>query len=170
MLDTVDPRLAPPQAHVADLASDEIILAGRGTRLLAAIVDGLLVGGAVWAAGMIPAVGAIFKDGAAAGSMTAFTPLSMLLGFGLFLLIQAWPLLTRGQTLGKILFKLRIVRSDGSKPEAWRLLGLRYGVGFLMNLNLVSSMIYGLLDCLLIFRASRKCLHDSIADTQVIKL
>jgi uncharacterized RDD family membrane protein YckC len=170
MSDTLDPRFAPPQAHVADLATDEIVLAERGTRLLAAIVDGLIVGGAVWAVGQIPAVGAIFKDSVEAGSMTSFNPLSMLLGFGLFLIIQAWPLLTRGQTVGKILFKLRIVRSDGSKPEAWRLLGLRYGIGFLMNLNVISSMIYGLLDCLLIFRASRKCLHDSIADTQVIKL
>ena len=78
--------------------------------------------------------------------------------------------MTRGQTVGKMLFKLRIVRTDGSQPDAWRLLGLRYGVGMLTNLNPIVAMVYGLLDCLLIFRESRKCLHDSIADTQVIKL
>ena len=50
------------------------------------------------------------------------------------------------------------------------LLGLRYGVGMLMNVSAGLSMIYGLVDSLLIFRESRKCLHDSIADTRVIKL
>jgi hypothetical protein len=31
------------------------------------------------------------------------------------------------------------------------------------------SYIYPLIDVLLIFRSSRKCLHDSIADTIVVK-
>jgi hypothetical protein len=31
-------------------------------------------------------------------------------------------------------------------------------------------MIYALIDCVMIFRDSRRCLHDSIADTQVIKI
>jgi hypothetical protein len=55
-------------------------------------------------------------------------------------------------------------------PDAWRLLGLRYGVGYLMNLNLVATCIYSLVDALLVFRESRQCLHDTIADTRVIKL
>jgi hypothetical protein len=32
----------------------------------------------------------------------------------------------------------------------------------------VIGTIYGLLDVLLIFRASRRCLHDNIADTIVV--
>lgn len=170
MSDTADSRFAPPQAHVADIPASGAVLARRGTRLLAAVVDGLMVGGAVWAVSMIPAVQSIVQAQATAMSLQTVNPISMVLGFGVFLLIQAWPLLTRGQTIGKMLFGLRIVRSDGSKPDAWRLLGLRYGIGFVLNMNAIASMVYGLLDCLLIFRASRKCLHDSIADTQVIKL
>jgi uncharacterized RDD family membrane protein YckC len=121
---------------------------------------------------LIPAIKSLV-DGAAMSSaspLKAWNFSTPILGGLVFIVIQGWPLLTRGQTLGKMLFKLRIIRSDGSKPDAWRLLGLRYGVGFLLNVNTVLSMVYGLIDSLLIFRASRKCLHDTIADTQVIKL
>ena len=68
MSETVDQRFAPPQAHVADLASTEITLAGRGTRLLAAVVDGLIVGCAVWAVALIPAALPLFKANAAGTS------------------------------------------------------------------------------------------------------
>jgi uncharacterized RDD family membrane protein YckC len=169
MTDAADQRFAPPQSYVADPATGEMVLATRGTRFLSALVDGIIGAAVVWAVYMIPPLGALLAE-QEARSLWAWNPLSLLVGTAVFLLVQGWPLLTRGQTLGKMLFKLRIVRSDGSKPDAWRLLGLRYGIGLLMGLNTVIVMIYSLIDSLLIFRASRKCLHDSIADTQVIKL
>ena len=49
MTTTDDQRFAPPQAHVQDIATGEPVLAGRGARLLAAIIDGLIAGAAVWA-------------------------------------------------------------------------------------------------------------------------
>jgi len=172
MSDVADPRFAPPQAHVADLPPEEAVLAERGTRFLAAVVDGLIGAAVVWAVFQIPALQPLVQAQTEATTRSMLSPTLLSLGVGVpvFLLLQGWPLLTRAQTIGKILFKLRIVRSDGSRPEAWRLLGLRYGVGMLTNLNPVSSMIYGLVDSLLVFRESRKCLHDSIADTKVIKL
>lgn len=169
MSENLDQRFAPPQAQVADLATDEAVLAGRGGRLLAAIVDGLLIAAVVWVAGKVPALQFLTQTAPEANGLTS-NPLSLLFGFCVFLLIQSGLLLTRGQTVGKALLKMRIVRTDGSKPEAWRLLGLRYGIGFLANLNVYVSGIYGLVDCLLIFRESRQCLHDSIADTKVIQL
>lgn len=172
MSNAEDQRFAPPQAHVADVATGEVVLADRGTRFLAALVDGLLVAAVIWAIFMIPALRPTIaaEQSAAAGGMWTFNAVSFTVGVVVFLAVQGWPLLTRGQTVGKMLFKLRIVRSDGSKVDAARLLGLRYGIGILVNVNAGVSMIYGLVDSLLIFRESRKCLHDSIADTQVIKL
>ncbi|MEO6281355.1 RDD family protein [Roseateles sp.] len=172
MSDVADQRFAPPQAQVADLAPEGAVLAERGTRFLAAVVDGLIGAGVVWVAFQIPALERLVQAQTAATlkSMWSPTPLSLAVGLLAFLVIQGWPLVTRGQTLGKILFKLRIVRSDGSKPGAWRLLGLRYGVGMLAGVNPIVAGVYGLVDSLLIFRESRKCLHDTIADTQVIKL
>lgn len=171
MSNTVDPRFAPPQAQVLDVASGEQELAGRGIRLLAAIVDALIAMAVGWTVLQIPALQALMKAQTLATqqSIWTWTPLSFMVGVPVFLAVQAWPLVTRGQTLGKMLCKLRIVRPDGAKPDAWRLLGLRYGIGMLANLNAGVGMIWGLADSLLIFRASRRCLHDSIADTQVIK-
>jgi len=172
MSNAADQRFAPPQAHVEDFASGVQELAGRSTRLLAALVDGLIAAAVVWALFMAPGIGPVLmaREAAAQGSIWNWNLLTQFVGVLVFLALQGWPLLTRGQTLGKMLFKLRIVRSDGSKPDAWRLLGLRYGVGMLLNGSAGVAMIWSLIDSLLIFRASRKCLHDSIADTQVIKL
>jgi uncharacterized RDD family membrane protein YckC len=135
-------------------------------------VDALILAAINWAVLMIPALQpmVLAQTQATLASIWTWTPLSLAVGSAVFLIVQGWPLVTRGQTLGKMLFKLRIVRSDGSRPDAWRLLGLRYGVGMLTNLNAGVAMAYGLIDSLLVFRESRRCLHDSIADTQVIKL
>ncbi|UXH79649.1 RDD family protein [Roseateles amylovorans] len=170
MSNTVDERFAAPQAHVADIASGDVALAGRWIRLLAAILDGLIIGGAAWLVGMIPGIESRWADQTAQAGFTGFNPYALVIGGSLFLLIQSWPLLTRGQTIGKMICGLRIVRSDGGKPDPWRLLGLRYGLGFVMNTNVTVSTIYGLIDGLLIFRSSRQCLHDTLADTKVIKL
>ncbi|MFG6488741.1 RDD family protein [Roseateles sp. BYS78W] len=172
MSELADERFAPPQAHVEDLATGEVMLAGRGTRLLAVVVDTVIAAALGWAAGMIPVLQQAFlvQTQATAKSMWSLTPWSAGLGLLVFLLVQGWPLVTRGQTVGKMLLKLRIVRPDGSRPDAWRLLGLRYGIGIVSNLNPIVAMVYGLIDSLLIFRGSRKCLHDTIADTQVIRL
>jgi len=169
MSEAVDQRFAPPQAHVADLAPGEMELAGRGTRLLAAIVDALIGAALGWMVGSIPAVASLVASQGPVG-FGSFNYMSVLIGLPIFLIVQGGLLLKLGQTVGKIVFRLRIVRSDGSNADAWRLLGLRYGIGILLGVNAMVAGIYGLIDALLIFRESRKCLHDSIADTKVIKV
>lgn len=172
MSEAEDQRFAPPQAHVADVATGEVVLANRGTRFVAALVDGIIVACVIWAVLMIPALRPLVEaqQKASVAGFSNVNIFSVVVGLAGFLLVQGWPLLTRGQTVGKMLFKLRIVRTDGSSVDPVRLLGLRYGIGILMNINVGVSMIWGLVDSLLIFRESRRCLHDSIADTQVIKL
>ena len=170
-----DSRYAPPTANVADVADpNAVVLASRWSRLFAAMLDGLVMavplvlfgivlaatGGAAWYAQ---------RFGPVQGSPFSPRPLGALLGLALFLLINGYLLVDRGQTVGKIALGVRIVRRDGSKASALRILGLRYGVGFLMNLLPVVNMLYGLIDHLLIFRRSRRCLHDEIADTVVVR-
>lgn len=93
-----------------------------------------------------------------------------LLGLVGFLAIQGYFLATRSQTIGKIAMKTKIV-SDSGQPQTFSELYLkRY---FVIELLAILPYIGGLLalvDILLIFRSSRKCLHDDIAGTKVIKL
>lgn len=154
---------APPQAEVRDVPATALEPAGRGARLAAAIVDGVLYMAILFGLDFVLPLH-LFERGQE-------PPLLLLtvLGLSTFLLVQGWPLLQRGQTLGKIALGLRIVRPDGSRVGAGRLLGLRYGVGFVIAVIPVVGNFYALVDSLLIFRESRKCLHDNIADTIVVK-
>jgi uncharacterized RDD family membrane protein YckC len=160
-------RYAPPTAEVADVSADGVAeLAGRGTRLVAVIVDGLIQGAIYW----VLTIMAFKSLNPRAGNVGMGIVVGQLvLGFVLFMLIQGYLLHTEGQTIGKKLLGLRIVRSDGERATLGRLLGLRYLVGWVLVLIPFLGMIYALVDCLLIFRDSRKCLHDNIADTIVVK-
>lgn len=154
---------APPQAEVHDVAVDGPVLGRRTQRLFAALVDT-----AIYLA-LFFGLNALLRLNLLAGDSALQVAVNGLIGAAMFLAVQGYTLVTRGQTLGKIALGLRIVRSDGSRVGAARILGLRYGVGFLVAIVPVLGNIYGLLDALLIFRESRKCLHDNIADTIVVQ-
>lgn len=160
-------RFAPPGAHVEDVesaASGE--LAGRGIRLIAVIVDSLIAGGVFFLVAQFTPYNAFDPGGQ---SLFVAFGQNMLVGFVAFLLLHGYLLHTRGQTIGKSLFKIKVVRSDGRKATLLRLAGLRYFVSSLLALVPLVGWIYALADALLIFRDSRKCLHDNFADTIVVK-
>jgi uncharacterized RDD family membrane protein YckC len=163
-----DNRFAPPLAHVEDVApSGPGTLAGRGTRLAATLLDAVIAGVAFWLLSLVTPIN-IFSPTAGATSLSRLLLINLVVGFGLFLVIHGYLLATRGQTVGKALLKVRIVRSDGSPASFGRIVGLRYLPTSLITLIPVVGMFYALLDCLLIFRRSRRCLHDNIADTIVV--
>lgn len=70
------------------------------------------------------------------------------------------------QSVGKRLMSIRVVRTSGERASMGRLVGLRYvvGTGLLGQIPL-----YGLVDPLFIFRQDRRCIHDHVADTIVVK-
>ncbi len=73
-----------------------------------------------------------------------------------------------GQTIGKRMVGIRIVRGDGSRATLGRLLLLRIiGPGALEMIPIL-GYIFGLVNTLLIFSDRRKCVHDHMADTLVI--
>jgi uncharacterized RDD family membrane protein YckC len=57
------------------------------------------------------------------------------------------------------------VRRDGSPVSVWRVLWLRNVVNMIIGL----VPLYGLIDSLFIFGEARRCIHDHLADTIVIK-
>jgi uncharacterized RDD family membrane protein YckC len=162
-------RYAPPTAEVADVsARSEGQLAGRGARLGGAIIDGLILLGLWWLVSVVTPWN-IFSPKMAEAGFVALIGMQ-LLGLLLFATVNGYLLMTRGQTVGKKLLGMRIVRPDGSAATPGRIIGLRYAVGWLLSALPVVGMVYALVDCLMIFRADRRCLHDLIADTIVVKV
>lgn len=156
---------APPRAEVADVAVAGPVLAGRGNRLLAVIIDGVLQLGLMLLVNWVMPFGLLDEDASFRQVL-----INAVLGLVFFFAIQGWLLVQHGQTVGKKLLGMRIVRSDGSRASAGRILGLRYTLGWVIaSVPLVGSL-YALVDALLIFRGSRQCLHDTIADTIVVNV
>jgi uncharacterized RDD family membrane protein YckC len=146
-------------------------LASRSVRLGAALLD-TLINVAIFIAVASYMTGSF--DAAMAWSKTA-PPLQSftvdMAGFAVYSLLHGYLLATRGQTIGKRLCGIRIVRTDGTPASLWRILSLRlFPIILLSALPLHHlSNVFTWLDCLLIFRPSHQCLHDQIADTVVVK-
>ncbi len=73
-----------------------------------------------------------------------------------------------GQSVGKKILKIRIVRTDGSRASLLRLVLLRYGVTTALSVIPYFGSLWALADSLAIFGSEHKCLHDRIADTIVV--
>jgi len=161
-----NPYSAPGSA-VADVAApDELQLADRGMRLVAAIIDGVIL-----VAILLPMmfVGGYFT-GIMAGQQPGFGTQALwgLVGLVVFLVVQGYPLNATGQTWGKKALKMKIVDLEGRKPDFTKLFVLRYVTTQLIGLIPVLGTIYGFVNVLFIFGEDRRCLHDKIAGTRVV--
>ena len=171
-IDPPNPFAAPEtgaDALTADVVSGE--LAGRGTRLVAAIIDMLKTAGAI--IDNIILVGIVF-GGLFAVGMSPFiqdNTTKVTLGVSSVvtsLLINGWLLHTRGQSVGKMLMKIRIVRVDQVPTTGMDTIVKRIlPIGLASLIPIVGSFI-GLIDALFIFRQDRRTLHDLIAGTEVV--
>jgi uncharacterized RDD family membrane protein YckC len=151
---------AAPKAVVDDV-STEIELATRRQRLNAAVLDALVFGLCVF--GCVLLFG---RDGGPLGKAAGTT-----LGIGIPAAINLWMLHRFRATIGKRSTGIRMVRSDGSEAELWRLIFLRglpqWLVSSLGNPLPIINLLT-LADVLFIFGKPRRCLHDYIADTIVV--
>jgi uncharacterized RDD family membrane protein YckC len=146
--------------------ADTTNAAGRGRRLLATIIDLILV--FCFGLLLMLVTGALEDAEDFAGEY--FLLRIPLLGICSYLLLNTLPLWRSGQTLGKLMLGLKITAADGtSKAPLWKLLGLR-ALFFLAIYATPSPVgLLVLIDHLFIFRGKQRCLHDLIAGTTVIK-
>ena len=150
---------APPQAVVADVIdpSAGIQLADRSTRFGAALLDGLIVMVMVY----LP-----FALSAVVGGTRSWIGLAAAgIGLIVWLFYTVKFLGENGQSIGKKACKIKILRKDGSEVSISRVI---------IGRNLVNGVLgivplYGIIDSLLIFGNQRRCVHDYIADTIVVK-
>jgi uncharacterized RDD family membrane protein YckC len=170
---------------------------GFGQRLLASIIDGIVIAiaggilGSVLGAVMGAGAGAVISTGdanqdaamsSAAGGIVGAIAGAML-GMGLLQIgFAIWEGLT-GQALGKMLLKIRIKAADGSVAGKDKLLtraaakysnslltvlGALTGIGIISQLgSLVGLVIF--VGCFFVLGQKRQALHDLIAKTAVFK-
>ena len=163
----LNPYAAPSPAADRVLFEEEapsrLRLASRLPRWLAVFIDTLL----------LVAVAVPMIVGLAAIAEIEEAPMWISLAVIPVLLFQAfqWYLVsTRGQSLAKQWLRIRIVRLSGAPPgfvqgvliRSW-LIGLASAIPFLGG-------IVSIVDALFIFRDDKRCLHDLLAGTLVVRV
>jgi uncharacterized RDD family membrane protein YckC len=162
---------ATPQADLSvQRAPHEVELAGRMERLGAAIIDGLIM--------MVVSLGPII---AFFGGWTAYSSAvqsggymmtvgGTVFGFVMYLLVNGYFLSKTSQSIGKKLTGIKIVRTDGATADFLRIVTRRLMPVYALNFVPVVGPFLGIVEALFIFRKSKKCLHDDVADTVVIRI
>ena len=173
---TPNPYAAPREASIQDpqlFSAGEAQLATRSERFAGSFIDGIIA---------IPFVfGLAFLMGAALvvfgldPSGPAFEIISSFVGaaiFGIvFLTINGYLLATKGQSVGKLIMKTQIVSdSTGTILPFGPLVLKRYIPLWAISALPIIGFWFGMANAVAIFRANRKCIHDDIAGTKVIKL
>ena len=170
---------APPKSEVADVVPGDDIKASRGSRLGAAIIDSLII-----FIPMIPAYAhAMPLIAAAAGPgapRNAFAVWAVIAGTGgwfylgllwmvIMLIINGMLAYKNGQTIAKKWLGIKDVRTDGSRVSFARIFWLRNVVNICISFIPLIGSFYGLIDGLFIFGPAKRCVHDYIADTIVVR-
>ena len=158
----------PPSSPEEDLEPLQgrllLVKADRSARLVARIVDAIV--------NVTPLL-LLMGSGVILGHSRDARLVGNLLVLGLSLTIVVlnlrW-LYTAGQSIGKRLVGIAILRSDGSRVTLRRLILLRSGVLLILSLVPFAGTVIALLNPLFIFRRDHKCIHDHIADTFVVEV
>ncbi|MDB6006417.1 MAG: hypothetical protein JWR15_3404 [Prosthecobacter sp.] len=171
MNDPINPY-APPQSNILPAVSPDAVqpLASPWQRLGASLLDTLIV-----LAVFLPVmwIGGYFTRMLERAARGVTWDVEQLLwapvGLAIMLALN-WNHLGRGQTIGKGIMDLRIVRKNGAPAERSHIILKR-----ILPLQIVGQVPYlgglvGCVDALCIFRSQHNTLHDDIADTKVINL
>jgi len=134
-------------------------LAGIGRRFAALLIDSLVLGLPTGIVFVLLAVVAV-------SNKSDFNPILfqpvVLLVVVVYVVYEALMLAARGQTLGKMAMKIKVVRADGtplSRGQAW-------GRAFMRQILASCLSLFNYLPAF--FTKDRTCLHDLVANTRVV--
>lgn len=177
----------PLRAGLVQLANGEIhAQGGMGRRLLARIVDGLVVGIPLWAVFIAIGDGRYDRADSWFDLSTSELIWTTLVSGVVTAIYEIWLLSSSGQTIGKRLAKVKVVSlTDGSIPpvtmvvQRWFLYGLAgiisglFSEGSRRGLELLSGL-FGLFVLLVfispMFDPQRRGWHDKLASTVVVRV
>jgi len=170
---------APPQSVVADISSSDAPFekATRLSRLGAVVLDGL-----IFSLPLSPSYVSAFSGmmRTHAKTFNYFTFWAAMASTGIWfyvgtlivlvlLVIMTVLVYRNGQTIGKKLVGIKVARTDGSRASLARIFWLRYLLNTAIMYVPYLGKVYALVDACMIFGEQRRCCHDYIADTIVIR-
>lgn len=145
-----------------DGTSPDPVLATELSRLSARIIDIL-----AWIGPLLVCLAVILLSPDPARVSWVFLVAFVFVGLGV-VPAQLYLLVTRGQSLGKLLVGVRIVDAWGNHPGWVRVLLVREGARWVIGVIPTLGMFASLVDALLIFRRDRRTGHDQIAGSYVV--
>jgi uncharacterized RDD family membrane protein YckC len=166
---------APPKSAVKDVENDGgLELASRWARLGAVMLDGFI--GFIWFTPAYVMNFATLAQQPRGKPMAVWINLAKtgtwfyvgVLGALMILAIDIFLLSRNGQTIGKKLLGIKVVRVDESPVSFVRVFFVRYVFNTFLTLIPLVGSLYSLIDALMIFSESRRTVHDRIADTIVV--
>ncbi len=141
------------------------VLATRLSRLVAFLIDAFLI--------MLIATPLVISTGLVPENFEAVPPtnplFSLLISGCIWMALNGYLLKTYGQTIGKRIVGIKIVHTNGTHIDFVKVLSLRYIVFWVIGAVPGIGAIVSLIDALFIFNDDRRCLHDRLADTIVIR-
>jgi uncharacterized RDD family membrane protein YckC len=169
---------APPKSEVADVVPDDDIKASRGSRLGASLIDSLIIFVPMvpaymhaWPALMQAAPGVqrnAFSTWALVASTGGWFYLGLLWALCI-LTINGMLAYRNGQSIAKKWLGIKDVRTDGSRVSFTRIFWLRNVLNTCFSFVPLVGGLYGLIDALFIFGSAKRCIHDYLADTIVVR-
>lgn len=165
-----DPYAAPKtNVWMPEVAGAEgPVKAERLTRLGAHLLDSLFFFLSLMTLFLTTVLSAAPTDSSDGAEVTGVAVLGIAIGSLLvlaFCIVQLVLLARSGQTLGKKLLRIRIVRKDGSPASFGRIFGLRILLTWVLGL----LPLFSLIDFCFIFGEEKRCVYDLIADTIVVR-
>ena len=142
-------------------------LAGRGRRLVATLIDMLLVPALTVLLIMVTCVVEHAEDYRNAMWVLYVFLLAVLS----YLILNGYWLFTRGQTVGKRVMKVAIVATaSGERASFWKLICIRALFFPLLFVVIIPTLAWlPIIDQLFLFRKNRRCVHDLAAGTSVVR-
>lgn len=163
-----NPYATPESPIITAVVEDEgaVKLASRWKRLGAALLDALFSSVVIW-----PIIIFVFKLNFAQLKSLTIEQQLMINGMGIasYFALNGYLLYKNGQTLGKYLVGIKIVDMYTNKMPFFRLIFTRIVPMWVVAYVPIIGGLLNLVNILFIFRADRRCIHDLIAGTQVVR-
>jgi uncharacterized RDD family membrane protein YckC len=153
------------------MTEDNNDLASRGSRLVAVIIDGIIAVPILIVIAKVTGFWDRIIPRLASGTQLTFEEITIIFCVGqcLFLILNGYFLSKDGQTIGKRIIGIKIVSIQRENVGLMKIYFLRYLITSIISQIPVIRSFFNLINILFIFGKERRCLHDRIAGTVVVK-